>query len=120
MLAMLMAFVAPLTGCLSLMAPDISVEHKQKLTLFVHAYHYCVAQTAARIDDGRSPIGDIATLAMDHCRPEERDITAFLVSIQAPEWYTARYIDDLHATAVHYSASMLRRGRIPDQIGRPI
>lgn len=98
----------------------ISPNQAHELDLFVAAYHYCVAHTAARIDDGRAPVGDVAATAMLHCQPEARDVAAFLGSIQLPQDVTQHYIADLLSSAARNSAVMLQHQRAPIPVTHPV
>ena len=109
--ARLIPLVVLIGGCQGAPTLNISLEQTHHLNVYVAAYHFCVAHTAARIDDGRTPIGDVAASAMDHCRPEERDIAGFLTAIQTPDGLKVRYLDDLLDSAAKNSALMLKRQR---------
>ncbi len=116
----LIALIALIGGCTGGPVLNISLEQTHRLNVYVAAYHFCVAHTAARIDDGRTPIGDVAASAMDHCRPEKRDIDGFLTSIQTPEEQKARYLGELLDSAAKNSALMLKRQRVAGPVTRAI
>ena len=109
------ALVALLTaGCLS--EPTIELTDAQQSELTAHAgvYHVCVAQIAARMDDGQSPVTRIAQIALTYCKPEAAQVAAYLDSIKLPADAKALYLDQLSDVAARQSALMLRRHRHPD------
>jgi hypothetical protein len=95
---------------------DSSITKSQNVELNedVAAYHICVAHTAARIDDGQSPIAEVAGAAMDRCLPEAVEISKLLDGTKLSETFKSRYLDELFAAASRQSAVMLRRRRNPD------
>jgi hypothetical protein len=114
------AAMLPLAACARDISAEINPDQARDLHLFVSAYHYCVARTAARIDDGRAPVGDVAATAMLHCQAEERDIAGYLATIAVPADFTRRYLEDLLASAARNSATMLLRQRAPAPVTHPV
>jgi hypothetical protein len=106
--------VALAAGCQS--EPSIELTDAQQSELTAHAgvYHVCVAQIAARMDDGESAVTRIAQIALSYCKPEAAQVAAYLDSIKLPPAAKAIYLDQLFDVAARQSALMLRRRRHPD------
>jgi hypothetical protein len=103
-----------LSACQSAFDGGITESQNAELTGDVAAYHLCVATTAARIDDGRSPIPEVADAAMDHCLPKAIAVSKLLDSTKLPEQVKSEYLDHLLMVASRQSAVMLRRRRNPE------
>jgi hypothetical protein len=105
---------AMLSACQSAIDSGITESQNAELTGEVAAYHLCVATAAARLDDGRSPIPEVADAAMDHCLPQAREVSRLLDSTTLPDRFKSEYLDHLLMVAARQSAVMLRRRRNPD------
>jgi hypothetical protein len=103
-----------LSACQSGTQAGITESQNDELTGDVAAYHLCVANAAARLDDGRSPIPEVADAAMDHCLPQAREVSRLLDSTKLPGRFKSEYLDHLLMVASRQSALMLRRRRNPD------
>jgi hypothetical protein len=68
--------LALIAGCQS--EPSLQLTEAQQSELSAHAgvYHVCVAQSAARLDDGRSAVTQIAAFALTWCKAEEAQVAA--------------------------------------------
>ncbi len=110
----LLAAAAVIAGCDIGLEPRITKGQNAELNGDVAAYHLCVAHTAATIDDGQSPIRDVATAAMDRCLPVAAEISKLLDGAKLSDDVKSRYLEELLASASRQSAIMLRRRRDPD------
>ena len=104
-----------LPGCHVFGDASLSKDQESELTTYVQAYHFCVATAARRLDDGRSPIVEIAASAVTYCRPEARSVSLFLDSTKLPDDAKAGYVGELIQTATNKSAVMLRHLRDRDE-----
>jgi hypothetical protein len=110
-LALIVALAA---GCHAEPAIELTDAQQSELTAHAGVYHVCVAQIAARMDDGQSPVTRIARIALSYCKPEAAQVAAYLDSIKLPADAKALYLDQLSDIAARESALMLRRHRHPD------
>lgn len=111
LLALMVALAA---GCHPRSSIELTDAQQSELTAHAGVYHVCVAQIAARIDDGRSAVTRVAQLALSYCKPEAAQVAAYLDSIKLPAEAKALYLDQLFDVAARQSALMLRRHRHPD------
>ena len=102
---------ASLAGCSTLVGSTLEPDQQQDLAAYVEAYHFCVARTASRLDDGRSAIVNISAQALGYCEPEARGVTNYLNSTKLSQSAKEKYIADLIRTATTRSEIMLRRLR---------
>ena len=89
----------------------LTQDQESELATYVGAYHFCVARTASRLDDGQSPIVGISTRALDYCQPEARGIDTYLGSLKLPPKDRSDYLAELVRSAANHSAIMLRHIR---------
>ncbi len=71
---------AALSACQGGIDASMTKSQNAELTGDVAAYHLCVAHVAVRIDDGQSPIPEIADAAMDRCLPQAAEVSRLLDS----------------------------------------
>ncbi|HLG85699.1 MAG TPA: hypothetical protein VKZ79_00720 [Alphaproteobacteria bacterium] len=102
---------ASLAGCGTLTRSALEPDQQQDLAAYVEAYHFCVARTASRLDDGKSAIVDISAQALGYCEPEARGVANYLNSTKLSDSAKAKYVTDLIRTATTRSEIMLRRLR---------
>ena len=102
---------ATLAGCGTLTGSVLEPDQQHDLAVYVEAYHFCVARTASRLDDGKSAIVDISAQALGYCEPEARGVANYLNSTKLSDSAKAKYVADLIRTATTRSEIMLRRVR---------
>lgn len=102
---------ASLAGCGTLAGSGLAPDQESDLAAYVEAYHFCVARTASRLDDGQSPIVTISAEALGYCEPEAHGVATYLDSTKLSASAKAKYVADLIRTATTRSQIMLRRLR---------
>ena len=107
----IIAAAASLTGCGTLTGGSLAPDQQQDLAAYVEAYHFCVARTASRLDDGRTPIVNISAQALGYCQPEARGVANYLNSTKLSDRAKSDYVADLINTATNRSEVMLRHLR---------
>src|SRR5690348_12761014 len=102
---------ASLAACSTLTGTSLAPEQQRDLAAYVEAYHFCVARTASRLDDGQSAIVDISARALGYCEPEARGVAGYLNSTKLSDRAKSDYVTDLIHSATTRSEVMLRRLR---------
>ena len=100
-----------LAGCSAFTETPLSQDQTSELLAHVQVYHLCVAHAAKQLEDGRSPISQIAASAVHICQPEAQNVAGFLDSTKLSDKDKATYVGDLIQTATNKSAVMLRHLR---------